>query len=54
MIHPVPPGKTYQSDGPAAINAYFDRAEELGLWIMYDMRHGMSSIGRADEQPSSI
>ncbi|KAI9637438.1 uncharacterized protein MKK02DRAFT_36418 [Dioszegia hungarica] len=50
MIHPVPPGKTYQPDGPAAINAYFDRAEELGLWIMYDMRHALLDLASIEEQ----
>lgn len=44
VIHPVPPGKSYAHDGDdSAINAFFDRAEELGIWIMYDMRHGKSA-----------
>ena len=33
MIHPVPP---YGYD--ATRDKVFDRMEELGLWIMYDMR----------------
>ena len=41
MIHPVPPSTSYAADGDSsAIEAYFDHAEKLGIWIMYDFRHG--------------
>lgn len=41
MIHPVPPSTSYALDGDDnAIETYFKDAEELGIGVMYDMRHG--------------
>ena len=46
VIHPVPGSTTYESDDGSdrAIKAYFDEAERLGLWVMYDLRHCASRL----------
>ncbi|KDQ07519.1 hypothetical protein BOTBODRAFT_166906 [Botryobasidium botryosum FD-172 SS1] len=49
MIHPVPP-----FEDEAAANQVFDKMEELGLWLMYDMRWTYMNSTSVQEQINSI
>lgn len=54
LVHPVPPGGfapyTFDAQAAAQFEKYLDTAEQLGLYIQYDMRNSFLNLSSVQYQ----
>jgi hypothetical protein len=58
MVHPVPPGGfmpyTFDQDATDQFEQYLDLAEQLGLYVQYDMRNSFLNLSSVEYQVSNL